>query len=57
MYRQISGESESVAKQDVDTWMTALPALLRDYAPRDIFHADEFGLFFELMPDKSYVFK
>ncbi|KAK9680017.1 hypothetical protein QE152_g39489 [Popillia japonica] len=25
--------------------------------PRNIFNADEFGLFFKLMPDKSYVFK
>lgn len=57
VYRQISGESETVAQQDVDTWMATLPELLQNYEPRDIFNADEFGLFFKLMPDKSYVFK
>ncbi|XP_045520537.1 tigger transposable element-derived protein 4-like [Pieris brassicae] len=57
VYRQISGESEKVAQQDVDTWMAILPELLQHYKPRDIFNADEFGLFFKLMPDKSYVFK
>ncbi|CAH0713248.1 unnamed protein product, partial [Brenthis ino] len=57
VYRQISGESETVAQQDVDTWMATLPELLQNYEPRDIFNADEFGLFFKLMPNKSYVFK
>ncbi|XP_048006503.1 tigger transposable element-derived protein 4-like [Leguminivora glycinivorella] len=57
VYRQISGESETVAESDVDTWLTTLPALIQNYEPRDIFNADEFGLFFKLMPDKSYVFK
>lgn len=57
VYRQISGESETVVQQDVDTWMATLPELLQNYEPRDIFNADEFGLFFKLMPDKSYVFK
>ncbi|XP_045496574.1 tigger transposable element-derived protein 4-like [Colias croceus] len=57
VYRQISGESETVAQQDVDRWMATLPELLQNYEPRDIFNAGEFGLFFKLMPDKSYVFK
>lgn len=34
-----------------------LTSLLRDYAPDDVCNADEFGLFFKLMPDKSFVFK
>ncbi|XP_008180069.1 tigger transposable element-derived protein 4-like [Acyrthosiphon pisum] len=34
-----------------------LPLLLREYAPDDVYNADEFGLFFKLMPDKSFVFK
>ncbi|XP_043470591.1 tigger transposable element-derived protein 4-like [Leptopilina heterotoma] len=57
VYRQINGESESVSEQDVDTWKTMLPAMLQNYEPRDIFNADEFGLFFKLMPNKSHVFK
>ncbi|GFU40003.1 tigger transposable element-derived protein 4 [Trichonephila clavipes] len=34
-----------------------LPSLLQDYAPEDVYNADEFGLFFKLLPDKSFVFK
>ena len=34
-----------------------LPSLLRDYAPEDVYNVDEFGLFYKLMPDKSFVFK
>lgn len=46
VYRQISGESETVAQQDTEKWMATLPELLQNYEPRDIFNADEFGLFF-----------
>ncbi|KAK9720512.1 Tc5 transposase DNA-binding domain [Popillia japonica] len=44
-------------RQWEDAWMGRLPELLQNYEPRNIFNADEFGLFFKLMPDKSYVFK
>ncbi|XP_060860796.1 tigger transposable element-derived protein 4-like [Metopolophium dirhodum] len=58
VYRQISGEAESVNNDDIASWKNnVLPSLLRDYAPDDVYNADEFGLFFKLMPDKSFVFK
>lgn len=58
MYRQICGEAESVNNDDVIAWTEKiLPDLLKDYSPTDVFNADEFGLFFKLMPDKSLVFK
>lgn len=58
VYRQISGESESVSDSDVNDWQSeVLPRLINNYAPRDVFNVDECGLFFKLMPDKSYVFK
>lgn len=31
--------------------------LLKNYNLDDVYNADEFGLFFKLMPDKSFVFK
>lgn len=34
-----------------------VPSLLRDYAPDDVYNADEFELFFKLIPDKSFIFK
>ncbi|KAE9522579.1 hypothetical protein AGLY_017001 [Aphis glycines] len=58
VYQQISGEAESVNNDDIASWKNnVLPSLLRDYAPDDVYNADEFGLFFKLMPDKSFVFK
>ncbi|GFS65725.1 tigger transposable element-derived protein 4 [Trichonephila clavipes] len=58
VYRQISGEAEAVNEDDISSWKNnVLPSLLQDYAPEDVYNADEFGLFFKLMPDKSFVFK
>ncbi len=58
VYRQICGEAESVREVDVDTWWsTTLPTLLQDYTLENVYNADEFGLFFKLLPDKSLVFK
>ncbi|GFU89792.1 HTH CENPB-type domain-containing protein [Trichonephila clavipes] len=58
VYGQISGEAEAVNEDDISSWKNnVLPSLLQDYAPEDVYNADEFGLFFKLMPDKSFVFK
>ena len=44
--RSVSGESASVYQDVVDEWLSeTLPQLLMDYAPEDIFNADELGLF------------
>lgn len=58
IYRQICGEAESVHEEDAEMWkQTVLPELLKGFSPNDVFNADEFGLFFKLMPDKSLVYK
>lgn len=58
VYKSVSGESKSVDGEIVDSWKTtALPSLLAQYKPQDIFNADECGLFFNLLPDKTYDFK
>ena len=36
---------------------TALPKLLSKYDLKDIFNADEFGLFYQCLPNKTYHFK
>ncbi|XP_054720672.1 uncharacterized protein LOC129230299 [Uloborus diversus] len=57
-YRQISGEAEAADDDNIAPWIeNLLPNLLKDYAPEDVYNADEFGLFFKLMPDKSLVLK
>ncbi|GFY02396.1 tigger transposable element-derived protein 4 [Trichonephila clavipes] len=48
VYRQISGEAEAVNEDDISSWKNnVLPSLLQDYAPEDVYNADEFGLFFK----------
>lgn len=51
------GESESVDKNVVTDWKSKLQELCKDYHPKDIFNADETGLFFQLMPAKTLKFK
>ena len=36
---------------------TALPAILSNYELKDVFKADEFGLFFQCLPKKTFHFK
>ncbi|CAM1308249.1 Uncharacterised protein g4794 [Pycnogonum litorale] len=38
----------------IDRKKTVLGTPLREYAPEDIYNADEIGLFFRLLPDKSF---
>jgi len=58
VYRQICGEAESINNADIAAWNeNILPCILKEYSPNDVFNADELGLFFKLMPDKSLVFK
>ena len=39
-------------------WLeTTLPAILSQYSLQDIFNADEFGMFFQCVPNKTYDFK
>ena len=46
-FRVISGESKAVTPEQTDYWATtALPKLLADYEPKNIFNADEAGLFY-----------
>ena len=39
-------------------WLSqTLPSLLAEYKPEDIFNADETGLFWKCLPDKTMSFK
>ena len=54
----VSGEANSVPKDIVDDWLcNKLPSLLEEYDPKDVFNADETGLFFKLLPDRTYTYK
>ena len=54
LFRKVSGESADVPDDTIHAWPTrVLPSLLEGYALKDVYNADEFGLFFNLLPDKS----
>ena len=52
------GESSSVTSEMTSDWLSqTLPSLLAEYKPEDIFNADETGLFWKCLPDKTMRFK
>ena len=56
--KTLHGEAEFVDRNGVDEWQTnCLPALLKQFKTEDIFNADETGLFYRCLPDKTQVFK
>lgn len=58
IFKCVSGEAASVNMSTVETWKdTALQQLLESYGPDDIFNADETGVFFKCLPDKTLDFK
>ena len=53
--KTISGESASVTTGMTAPWNeTTLPTLLCNYKLEDTFNADEFGLFYQCLPSKTY---
>ena len=44
-------------KELVEDWKTRLPEILAGYSKEDIFNADETGLFFRALPNRSLVVK
>ncbi|GFN78561.1 tigger transposable element-derived protein 6 [Plakobranchus ocellatus] len=58
VFKAVSGEAASVDMSTVDTWRgSALQQLLQNYSADDIFYADETGVFYKCLPDKTLDFK
>lgn len=53
----LNGEAAEVCQDTVDDWKQRLPALCEGYQPQDIFNADETGLYYRTLPDRSLVVK
>ena len=54
-FKTVSGESKSVTPEMVNAWSeTSLPTLLSNYDLKNIYNANDFGLFF---PNKTYQLK
>lgn len=56
-FKCISGEAADVNQEDVNQFMEKLPSMLLGYQPEDIYNADESGLFFRALPDKTLALK
>ena len=57
-FKTVSGESKSVTPDMVAGWWeTSLPTLLSNYELKNIYNAEEFGLFYQCIPNKTYQLK
>ena len=58
VYRTISGEANLVCPNSIHQWQKdTMTPFLKDFAPDDIFNADETGVFWRLLPSKTFCFK
>ena len=57
-FKTIAGESKSVTEEMTAPWLeTTLPTILSRYPIENVFNADEFGLFYQCLPNKTFHFK
>ena len=57
-YRNVSGENAAMNKDVCDDWkLRKLRPLLSKYDSNDVFNADETGLYWRLLPDKTHAFR
>jgi hypothetical protein len=59
VFKNVCGESKSVDdnSEAMIEWESKLSVLLQKYKPDDIYNADETGIFYKLLPDKTLEFK
>ena len=57
VFKKLAGESAEVSVESTDAWMESLPSLLEGYEPQDVYNADETGLFFNMLPDRTFAYK
>lgn len=58
VYKSVCGESSQVSQVMISEWLTdTLPSILQNYDPKNIFNADETGIFYHCLPNKTYAFK
>ncbi|XP_060859113.1 tigger transposable element-derived protein 6-like [Metopolophium dirhodum] len=57
VFKKICGESASVDEDICNDWQMKLQDLLCEYDPKNVFNADETGLFFKCLPVRTLTFK
>ena len=55
--KSTSGEAGYVSQTTVEEWLPKLKELIQSYDRKDVLNFDETGLFWKLLPKKSYVIK
>jgi hypothetical protein len=54
----VSGEARGVNTETTTEWFTTVwPSIREGYVDKDVFNADETGIFFQLTPDRTLTFK
>ena len=57
-FKTIAGEASSCTPEMTASWeQTTLPTILSSYNLADIYNANEFGLFYQALPEKSLLLK
>ena len=57
-FKTVSGQSKSVTPEMANAWSEMyLPTFLPNYDLKDIYNTNEFGLFFQCVPNKAYQLK
>ena len=57
-FKTILGETKWINEKMTTPWLeTTLPTILSWYTLQDVVNADEFGLFYQCVPNKTYHFK
>lgn len=58
VFGKICGESASVDRNVTDDWLVRVwPLISNDYTEDNIFNADETGIFYKMLPDKTHKLK
>ena len=58
VFKKAQGEKRDADTPTSETWLKeTLPNILSRYSESDIFNADETGLYYRLLPDRSHVLK
>lgn len=57
-FKLIQGEEKSAPVNDANLWRAnEMEKITEKYAPEDIYNADETGMFYQLLPEKTLSFK
>lgn len=57
VFKSICGKLASTNVTDVNEWKSKIIKIVTGYNSQDIFNADKTGLFYQVLPDKSWFYK